>query len=179
MKKVKIKGLNFELFISESEIKQRVSELAKQISHDFEGEDLLLLGVLNGSFITMADLAREIDLAVSCEFLKISSYSGMSTTGEVKSLIGISTDLSGKNVLIVEDIVDTGLSMNYLLSELSKQNPRRLAIATLLFKRNAFRFNYDLDYVGFEIPDKFVLGYGLDYDGLGRNLPDLYQLSTT
>ena len=179
MKKTKIKDLAFELFLSEKEIKDRLEILAKKITEDFTGEEVVLLGILNGSFIVMADLVRQLDLSVSCEFLKISSYSGTQTTGSVKSLLGLTIDLSGKNVLIVEDIVDTGISMNYLLSELSKQNPKRLSVATLLFKKDAFRFNYKLDYVGFEIPDKFVVGYGLDYDGLGRNLPDLYQLSTT
>jgi adenylate kinase len=178
MKKTQIKELTFELFLDEKKIKDRLSKIAKEISADFRGQDLLLLGILNGSFMVMADLVREIDLSVSCEFLKISSYSGIQTTGEVKSLIGLETDLKEKNVLIVEDIVDTGISMNYLLSELSKHNPKRLAVATLLFKRAAFQFNYKLDYVGFEIPNKFVVGFGLDYDGLGRNLPDLYQLST-
>lgn len=179
MKKTQIKDLNFELFIPEKDIKDRLSELAREISLDFQSEELVLLGVLNGSFIVMADLARLIDLSVSCEFLKISSYSGTSTTGEVRSVLGLAADLSGKNVLIVEDIVDTGISMDYLLSELSKHNPKTLTIFTLLFKKDAFRFNYSLDYVGFEIPNKFVVGFGLDYDGLGRNLPDLYQLSTT
>lgn len=179
MKKTKIKDLAFELFLPEKEIKDRLEVLAKLISEDFAGEDLVLLGILNGSFIVMADLVRQIDLPVSCEFIKISSYSGSQTTGLVKSLLGLTEDLSGKNVLIVEDIVDTGISMNYLLSELSGHKPKRLSVATLLFKKDAFRFNYKLDYVGFEIPDKFVVGYGLDYDGLGRNLPDLYQLSAT
>ena len=179
MKNIKIKDLTFELFITEGEIKNRLNELAKQITRDFHGEDLLLLGILNGSFIVMADLVRHIDLSVNCEFLKISSYSGLETSGQVKSILGLSTELVGKNVLLVEDIVDTGISMNYLISELSKRNPKRLAIATLLFKREAFRFNYGLDYVGFEIPNKFVVGYGLDYDGLGRNLPEIYQLSKT
>lgn len=177
--KMKIKDLTFELFLSESVIEDRLAVLANEITTDFKGQDLLLIGVLNGSFIVMADLVRKIDLSVSCEFLKISSYSGTQTTGEIKSILGLSVDLKEKNVLIVEDIVDTGISMNYLLSELSKHNPKRLAIATLLFKRSAFQFNYKLDYVGFEIPNKFVVGFGLDYDGLGRNLPDLYQLSTT
>lgn len=179
MKKTKIKDLAFELFLPEREIKDRLEVLAKKITEDFKGEEVVLLGILNGSFIVMADLARQLDLSVSCEFLKISSYSGTKTTGLVKSLLGLPVDLYGKNVLIVEDIVDTGISMNYLISELSKQNPKRLSVATLLFKKDAFRFNYKLDYVGFEIPDKFVVGFGLDYDGLGRNLPDLYQLSTT
>lgn len=179
MKKTKIKDLTFELFIPENQINDRVMVLAKEITRDFQGEDLILLGILNGSFIVMADLVRQIDLSINCEFIKISSYAGTETTGSVKSLLGLSIDLTGKNVLIVEDIVDTGISMNYLLSELSKNKPKRLSIVTLLFKKAAFRFNYEIDYVGFEIPDKFVVGYGLDYDGLGRNLPDLYQLSTT
>lgn len=179
MKKIQVKDLSFDLYISRSELNARLKELGEDISHDFQGEELVLLGVLNGAFIFMADLAREINLQVSCEFLKISSYSGTKTTGEVKSILGLSIDLKGKNVLVVEDIVDTGISMNYLISELSKHNPKRLAIATLLFKKEAFRFNYGLDYVGFEIPNKFVVGFGLDYDGFGRNLPDLYQLSTT
>ncbi len=153
--------------------------MGNDITACFAGEEVLLLGVLNGSFIFMADLAREIDLPLSVEFLRISSYTGTSSSGEVKSLMGLNTELKGKNVLVVEDIVDTGISMNYLISELSKHNPKSLRIATLLFKKEAFRFNYSLDYVGFEIPNKFVVGYGLDYDGLGRNLPDLYQLSET
>ena len=179
MKNIQIKDLSFELFLSQEEIKIRLKELGEKITDDFQGEELVLLGVLNGAFVVMADLAREIDLRVSCEFLRISSYSGTHSTGEVKALLGLSTDLKGKNVLIIEDIVDTGISMNYLLNELSKHNPKRLAVVTFLFKREAFRFNYGLDYVGFEIPNKFVVGFGLDYDGFGRNLPDLYQLSTT
>jgi hypoxanthine phosphoribosyltransferase len=178
MKKIRIHDLQFELFLSREEIQARLVELGAKISSDFQGEDVVLLGVLNGSFVFMADLAREIDLQLTCEFLKIASYTGTESTGEVKSILGFSRDLTGKSVLIVEDIVDTGISMKYLVSELSKHNPKRLAIATLLFKREAFRFNYPLDYVGFEIPNKFVVGYGLDYDGLGRNLPELYQLST-
>lgn len=179
MKKIQIKDLTFELFIAEAQIKERLKVLAKEITANFQGEEVFLLGVLNGSFVVMADLVRLIDLPINCEFLKISSYSGTETTGVVKSILGLSTDLSEKNVLIIEDIVDTGISMNYLLSELSKQNPKRLSVVTLLFKKDAFRFNYKLDYVGFEIPDKFVVGYGLDYDGFGRNLSDLYQLSTS
>lgn len=179
MNQVVVKDLSFEVFISADRIRARVAELAKQITSEYQGEDLILLGILKGSFIVMADLAREIDLPVSIEFLKISSYSGTSSTGEVKTILGLSANLLGKNVLIVEDIVDTGISMDYLISELSKHNPKRLQIATLLFKREAFRFNYTLDYVGFEIPNRFVVGYGLDYEGLGRNLPDIYQLITT
>jgi hypoxanthine phosphoribosyltransferase len=179
MKKIQIKDLSFELFIPKEQIEARLKEMGEKITRDFKDENLVLLGVLNGAFVVMADLARHIDLSITCEFLRISSYSGTQTTGEVRSLLGLSGTLTGKNVVIVEDIVDTGISMNYLIAELSKHNPNRLAIATFLFKKEAFRFNYNLDYVGFEIPNKFVVGFGLDYDGYGRNLPDLYQLSKT
>jgi hypoxanthine phosphoribosyltransferase len=177
MKKIKIKDKTFECFLSEDQIRRRTAELGIQIGQEFDGE-VILLGVLKGSFVFMADLVRVINLPIQCEFLKISSYSGMESTGQVKTLLGISEEvIRDKNVLVVEDIVDTGVSMDFLISYLSKMNPKRLAIATLLFKKEAFRYNYTLDYVGFEIPNKFVVGYGLDYDGLGRNLPEIYQLS--
>ena len=175
--KRKIKDKDFELYLKSGQLKSKLEDLGKEITADFSGEELVVLGVLNGSFIVMADLVRSIDLPLKCEFLRISSYSGTESTGKVQSVLGLTTDLSGKSVLIIEDIVDTGVSMDFLLKELKQHHPKRLAIATLLFKKDAFRFNYPLDYVGFEIPNKFVVGFGLDYDGYGRNLPDLYQLS--
>ena len=137
----------------------------------------MLLGVLNGSFVVMADLVRAIPIPLTCEFIKISSYSGMESTGKVMEVIGIPPSIASKNVLVVEDIVDTGNSMAYLMKQLAAYEPKRIAIVTLLFKKEAFLFNYPLDYVGFEIPNKFVVGFGLDYDGEGRNFPDIYQLS--
>ncbi|GMQ27272.1 hypoxanthine phosphoribosyltransferase [Algoriphagus sp. oki45] len=175
--KRRINDRDFELFLTHERIQARLQELGEEISRDFQGEDLVVLGVLNGSFIVMADLVRSIDLPIKCEFLRISSYSGMESTGNIRSVLGLSSEIAGKSVLIVEDIVDTGVSMDFLLEDLQKRQPKRLAVATLLFKKDAFRFNYPLDYVGFEIPNKFVVGFGLDYDGFGRNLPDLYQLS--
>lgn len=177
MKKIQIKDKTFETYLTEGQIKQRIEELGAQIGTDFEGEELMLLGVLNGSFVVMADLVRTIPLPLSCEFIKISSYSGMESTGKVMEVIGIPASIEGKNVLVVEDIVDTGNSMAYLMRQLAAFQPKRIAIATLLFKKEAFLFNYPLDYVGFEIPNKFVVGFGLDYDGEGRNYPDIYQLS--
>jgi hypoxanthine phosphoribosyltransferase len=177
MKKIQIKDRTFETYLTEGQIKQRIEELGAQIGADFEGEELVLLGVLNGSFVVMADLVRTIPLPLSCEFIKISSYSGMESTGKVMEVIGIPASIEGKNVLVVEDIVDTGNSMAYLMGQLESFQPKRIAIATLLFKKEAFLFNYPLDYVGFEIPNKFVVGFGLDYDGEGRNYPDIYQLS--
>ena len=177
MKKIQIKDKTFETYLTEAQIKQRIEELGAQIGADFEGEELVLLGVLNGSFVVMADLVRAIPLPLSCEFIKISSYSGMESTGKVMEVIGIPPSIAKKNVLVVEDIVDTGNSMAYLMRQLATFQPKRIAIATLLFKKEAFLFNYPLDYVGFEIPNKFVVGFGLDYDGEGRNYPDIYQLS--
>jgi hypoxanthine phosphoribosyltransferase len=177
MKKITIKDKTFETYLSEAQLEQRIKELGAQICADFEGEELVVLGVLNGSFVFLADLVRAIPLPLSCEFIKISSYSGMESTGKVTEVIGIPPSLSGKNVVIVEDIVDTGKSMAYLLDQLATFHPKRVAIATLLFKKEAFTFNYPLDYVGFEIPNKFVVGFGLDYDGAGRNYPEIYQLS--
>jgi hypoxanthine phosphoribosyltransferase len=177
MKKIQIKDKTFETYLMEGQIKQRIEELGVQIGADFVGEELVILGVLNGSFVFMADLVRTIPLPLSCEFIKISSYSGMESTGKVMEVIGIPASIKGKNVLVVEDIVDTGNSMAYLKRQLESLHPKRIAIATLLFKKEAFLFNYSLDYVGFEIPNKFVVGFGLDYDGEGRNYPNIYQLS--
>ncbi len=177
MKKIQIKDKTFETYLTEGQIRKRIEELGVQIATDFEGEELLLLGVLNGSFVVMADLVRTIPLPLSCEFIKISSYTGMESSGKVIEVIGIPESIQGKNVLVVEDIVDTGNSMDYLKRQLEAFHPKRIAIATLLFKNEAFLFNYPLDYVGFEIPNKFVVGFGLDYNGAGRNYPDIYQLS--
>ncbi len=177
MKKIQIKDKTFETYLSELQLEHRIKELGAQICADFEGEELVLLGVLNGSFLFLADLVRAIPMELSCEFIKISSYSGMESTGKVTEAIGIPSSIAGKSVVIVEDIVDTGRSMAFLLDQLATFQPKRVAIATLLFKKEAFTFNYPLDYVGFEIPNKFVVGFGLDYDGAGRNYPAIYQLS--
>lgn len=168
----------FEVYLSAAEIKTRINQIGEQITRDFKDKDIVILGVLNGSFIFLADLCRAIDLPLVCSFVKLSSYQGIVSSGEIRSILGLDQDLKGKHVILVEDIVDSGLSMDYLIKTLSDHNPAQIAIATLLFKPGAFRFKYPIDYVGFEIPNKFVVGCGLDYDGLGRNLPDIYQLST-
>lgn len=175
---IAVNGKTFGIYLNQSEVKKRIRQIGEEITRDYQNKEVVILGVLNGSFIFMADLCREINLPLICTFVKLSSYQGTATTGQVRSIIGLDADLNGKHVIIVEDIVDTGISMEYLLKTISGQHPESIAIATLLFKSEAFRFKYEIDYVGFEIPNKFVLGYGLDYDGLGRNLPDIYQLST-
>ena len=174
---IQLKDKTFETYLSAAQLQERITELGAQIASDFAGEEVVVLGVLNGSFIFMADLVRAIPLTITCDFLKISSYDGTESTGMVNAVFGISQSLVGKNVVIVEDIVDTGTSMAYLKDYLNTLSPKRVAIATLLFKKEAFTFNYTLDYVGFEIPNKFVVGFGLDYDGEGRNYEDIYQLS--
>lgn len=175
---IKIKDKEFEVYLSAEVINRRISQIGQAITNDFVGKNLLVLGILNGSFIFMADLCRHINLPLSATFIRVSSYSGAESTGKVSSILGLEENIEGKYLLIVEDIVDTGISMDYLLKAISEYNPAHISIVTLLHKPDAFQFNYALDYVGFEIPNKFVIGYGLDYDGLGRNMPDIYQLST-
>lgn len=176
--KIQIKDKNFIPYLSSVQLQDRISQVGAKITHDFHGKDLVVIGVLNGSFMFLADLCRVIDLPLTCSFVKISSYEGMESGEKIKSLIGLKEDLKNKYVLIVEDIVDTGISMKYMLEQVYGLNPAKVSIVTLLFKPEAFRFNYPIDYVCFEIPNKFVVGYGLDYDGFGRNLPDIYQLDT-
>jgi len=175
---IKIKDKAFVPFINENQIKQRISQVGAQITQDFLGKDVVLLGVLNGSFMFMADLCRSIELPVPCTFVKISSYQGTKSSEKVTALLGIQENLENKNVIIVEDIIDTGISMDHMLKQIYDLKPASVSLVTLLFKPEAFRFNYQIDYVCFEIPNKFVVGYGLDYDGLGRNLKEIYQLDT-
>ncbi len=176
--KITLKDKKFEVYLNSGVIKTRINQIGEEITRNFQGKEIVILGVLNGSFIFFADLCRAIDLPLVCSFIKLSSYHGTVSSGEIRSVLGLDHDLKGKHVIIVEDIVDSGLSMDYVLRTLSDHYPAHISIVALLFKPDAFRFNYAIDYVGFEIPNKFVVGYGLDYEGLGRNLPDIYQLST-
>jgi hypoxanthine phosphoribosyltransferase len=179
MSLIKIHDRFFQPYLNEDILSKRIIALGNQISGDFVGKDMIVVGVLNGAFIFLADLCRAISIPHQVSFIKINSYEGVNSSGKIKSIIGLNGDLKGKSVLIVEDIVDTGASIDYLISEFLTYEPASISIATLLFKTEAFRFNYALNYVGFEIPNKFVVGYGLDYDGLGRNLPSIYQLKTS
>jgi hypoxanthine phosphoribosyltransferase len=147
-----------------------------QISKDFVGEDPIFLGVLNGAFMFLSDLCKQITIPAEISFVKIASYSGTVSSGNVKTLLGLDIDLSGRSVIIVEDIVDSGLTMDFLRSIILKSNPKKISIATLLLKPEAYQYDFAIDYIGFEISNKFVVGYGLDYDGWGRNLPEIFQL---
>ncbi|HLT08994.1 MAG TPA: hypoxanthine phosphoribosyltransferase [Cyclobacteriaceae bacterium] len=174
---IQIKDKRFAPFIEESQLLERVAELGRNITKDYRGTSPLLIGIMNGAFMFLSDLSKNIDLPVELSFVKISSYKSMSSTGTVTPLIGLDTALEGRDVIIVEDIVDTGLSMSYILEMVQKNRPNSLEVATLLLKPEALRKDIQPKYVGFEIPNKFVVGYGLDYDGLGRNLKEIYQLA--
>jgi hypoxanthine phosphoribosyltransferase len=159
------------VLISEAELRARVAELGAAITRDYDGKPLVLIGVLKGSFIFLADLVRAVDLPLSVDFIGISSYQGTSTTGVVQITSDLTRPIEGKDVLLVEDIVDTGLTMKYLLENLATRRPASVRIAALLEKPARARVKIDVHYRGFEIPDEFVVGYGLDWDGKLRNLP--------
>ncbi len=168
----------FVPFITAAELQAKSIELGQKINEDYKGKHPLVIGVLNGSVIFMADLLRNIQLPCEIGFIRVSSYEGTSSTGIVKNVIGLNESIEGRDVIIVEDIIDTGDTALYLINEFKKQNPASLAFATLLFKPASLRQPVKPEYVGFEIPPAFVVGYGLDYDGLGRNLADIYQLKS-
>ena len=173
---ISIKEKIFVPYITANSLKKRVEEIGNEISKDFKEDCPVLLGVLNGSFMFLSDLAKSISTHMEVSFVKVSSYSGTSSTGNVKNLMGLDIDLKNRSIIIVEDIIDTGLSMTHLLEMVQKENPKKIAIATLLLKPEALKYPMEINYIGFEIPNKFVVGYGMDFDGLGRNLPELYQL---
>ena len=173
---VKIKDKSFRISIPEAEIKARVKALAQQISKDMGGKTPLLLGVLNGSFIVAADLMREMTIPCEISFVKLASYQGTTSTGKIKEVLGINENLSGRTVVIVEDIVESGQTMKQMVESLGTRNPASVHICTLFFKPDKLREELTLDYVAFRIPDDFIVGYGLDYDGLGRELKDIYTI---
>ena len=160
-----------EILITEEQIRSRIAELCREIERDYAGQDVLLVGVLKGAVMVMADLARELKLPITMDWMAVSSYgSGTQSSGVVRILKDLDTDLSGKTVLIVEDIIDSGLTLSWLLSNLRSRGPESIEIFTLLRKPDAARVDIDVKYVGFEIPNQFVVGYGLDYAERYRNL---------
>ena len=173
---VQIHDKVFIPFILKETIKARIHTLAEQINEDYAGKNPLVIGILNGSFIFAADLFRELTIEAEISFIKLASYKGTSSTGHVVTAIGMEEDLHNRHVIIVEDIIDTGKTLSAFLPEIFHRQPASVKIATFLTKPEALQHDIKADYVAFEIENKFVVGYGLDYDGHGRNLPDLYML---
>lgn len=174
---VTILDKTFVPFICRSEIESRIAELATQISKDYEGRCPFFIVVLNGAFLFATELVKNIPLNCEISFVKLSSYAQTQSTGKVREIIGLEEKIAGRDVIIIEDIVDTGLTMAQLLTQVHAQLPQSVAVATLLHKPEALQTPVDLQYVGFEIQNRFVVGYGLDYDGIGRNLDALYVLA--
>lgn len=173
---VQIKDKRFKTFISEDEIQQRVKAVADRINHDMEGKKPLLLAVLNGSFVFAADLMRNITIPCEISFVKLASYEGTVSTGKVVEVMGLNEDITGRDVIIVEDIVDTGKTMERMLDTLGTRNPNSLHICTLLLKPEKLKIPLNIEYAAMEIPNDFIVGYGLDYDQEGRNLRNIYTL---
>ena len=173
---IKIKDKTLKTSITEAEIKERVKALAEQISKDMEGKVPLFLGVLNGAFIFAADLMRELTIPSEISFVKLASYQGTTSTGKINEVLGINEDLSGRTVIIVEDIVESGLTMKRMIESLGTRNPASVHICTLFLKPDKLKEDLDIDYVAFRIPDDFIIGYGLDYDHLGRELREIYTI---
>ncbi len=176
MKSIKVHSREFVKFIDSSQIQEAVTKIAGRINSDLAGKNPLFLVVLNGAFMFAADLLKQITIPCQVSFVKLSSYIGTSTTSAVRELIGLDEVLSGRTVVIVEDIIDTGITMGVTIDKLKKLEAAEVYIAALLFKPDAFRMNYEIDYLGLEIPNEFIVGYGLDYDQQGRNYPDIYKI---
>lgn len=178
MKNVTILDKEFELFIPYEKIRSVIEEMADKMNNDLKGKNPLFLCILNGSFMFAAEIFKRITLLdAEISFIKLASYSGTNTTGNVRELIGLNEDLTGRVVVVLEDIVDSGITIDKTIEQIKSKNPLEIKIATLLLKPDALRIQVPLDYIGLEIPNDFIVGYGLDYDGRGRNLIDIYKVT--
>lgn len=176
MSVIQIKDKRFKTFIPEEQIMKEVARVADEINRDLSGTNPLFISVLNGSFMFTADLMKHLTMPCEVSFVKLASYEGTSSTGKVKELVGLGDDITGRTVVIVEDIVDTGLTMKQLVETLRTRGPKDIKIATLLVKPDKLKVELDINYVAMNIPNDFIVGYGLDYDGLGRNYRDIYTV---
>ena len=176
MPEIKVRDKSFETYLSEETIQKRIAEMAAEINRDYEGKMPLFIAILNGSFMFATDLFKHLTIDAEICFIKLVSYKGMKSTGHITTAIGLDQDLFGRDVIIIEAIVDTGKTLGYFLPKLEHQQPASLKIAALLHKPEATVHPITIDYTGFSIPNKFVVGYGLDYDGCGRNLKEIYQV---
>ncbi|MFN4085209.1 MAG: hypoxanthine phosphoribosyltransferase [Spirosomataceae bacterium] len=174
---IHIRDKSFVPFLSAKTLQARILELAQELNTDYRDKDPLFIGVLNGAFVFLSDLFKCIEIPCEVTFVRVSSYQSMNSTGQVKQILGLQEDIQNRHIILVEDIVDTGLTMQQITQQILGLQPASLAIVTLLHKPEALEAEIDLDYVGFEIENKFVVGYGLDYDGQGRNLDAVYVLA--
>lgn len=178
MERVTVGDKEFELYIGQADLVARIKDMAAQLATDYADKDPLFIGILNGAFMFAAELFKHLSIAAEISFVKLASYKGTSSSGEVITAIGLDERLYGRHIITVEDILDTGKTLHAFLPEILHQHPASLKIACMLTKPDALQYAVTADYIGFAIPDKFVVGYGLDYDGYGRNLPGIYQLVT-
>lgn len=177
MSKVKVLDKTFETFIKEEDLLEKIRVVADRINKDMEGKNPIFLSVLNGAFMFTADLMRMVTIPCEVSFVKLASYEGTMSTGKIKEVIGINEDLTGRNVVIVEDIIDTGLTMKQMVESLGTRNPESIHICTMLLKPDKLQVPLNVEYAAMEIPNDFIVGHGLDYDQQGRNLRDIYVLA--
>jgi hypoxanthine phosphoribosyltransferase len=176
MKKIRVKDKNFEIYITAEEIGKVVDRIADRINADHEGQHPVFLVILNGAFMFAADLFKKLEIPCEISFVKLASYSGTRSSLRVKELIGLNDTLKGRQVVIVEDIIDTGITMDHLIRKLYELGVADLKIATLFFKPDSFCKDFTIDYIGMNVPNDFIVGYGLDYDGYGRNYKEIYKI---
>ena len=172
-----VKDKHFNLFIDEERIQKRIEIIAKELTAVYENKRPIFIAILNGSFMFASDIFKQLDFDCEITFMKLSSYQAMSSTGDVSTLIGLSQSIKDRHVIILEDIIDTGRTVHHFMKSLQSESPASIAVCSLLVKPTALQFNIDIDYFGFEIEDKFVVGYGLDYDQYGRNYKGIYKLA--
>ncbi|MBU3714959.1 MAG: hypoxanthine phosphoribosyltransferase [Ferruginibacter sp.] len=176
MNALKVHDKLFKPYLSALQIQEQIKRLADEVNTDYKGKVPLFIAILNGSFMFASDLFKELTIEAEICFIKLASYKGTKSTGQVITSIGLDENLKGRHVILIEDIVDTGKTLDMFLPQLRNQSPASLKIATLLHKPEALKYPLQLHYIGFNVPNKFLLGFGLDYDGLGRNLKEIYQL---
>lgn len=179
MDNIEILDKKFKLYISSEKLDDCVTKVAAKLNRDFANDDVLFLCILNGSFIFASDLFRKLNLNCQISFIKLASYEGTGSTGKVKQLIGLNESIKGKTVVIVEDIVDSGLTLTTIIEKFRPFEPKEIKVATMFLKPDAYKKDIPVDYVGMEIPNDFIIGYGLDYEGYGRNYKDLYTLDNS
>jgi len=178
MSTIQVLDKTFEPYLKEAAIQEKITELAGQLNQDYAGKRPLFLSILNGAFLFTADLFKQITIEAEVSFIKMASYKGTSSTGNVITAIGLDINVKDRHIIILEDIIDTGKTLHHYLPQLENMQPASVKIAVLLNKKEALQYPVQVDYTCFDIPNKFVVGYGLDYDGLGRNSKDIYQLKS-